>query len=198
MKLHQFPLSGNSHKVRLMLSLLNLPFETINVAGAQGQHKSPAFLALNPFGQVPVLEDGDVVLRDSQAILVYLGQLHGRGRWWPQDAASAAAVVAWLSTAANEVAKGPNLLRLHHKFGRSIDLDAAVKVTADLLPVLEAHLSHQDWFVGAHPTVADVAMYPYLALAPEGHVDLSAYPHVMRWIRRVQALPGYVGMDGMA
>lgn len=198
MKLHQFPLSGNSHKIRLMLGLLGLPYEAINVSGAQGQHKAPAFLAMNPFGQVPVLEDGDVVVRDSQAILVYLAQAYGAGKWWPQDAASAAAVVAWLSTAANEVARGPNLLRLHHKFGRAIDVDAAVQVTQSLLALLNEQLQKREWLVGASATIADVAIYPYIALAPEGQVDLAPYPHVLRWLDRVQALPGYVGMDGMA
>jgi len=198
MKLHQFPLSGNSHKIRLMLGLLGLPCEIINVSGAQGQHKSPDFLALNPFGQVPVLEDDDVVVRDSQAILVYLAQVHGAGRWWPQDAASAAAVVAWLSTAANEVSKGPNLLRLHHKFGRAIDVAAATQVTQNLLAILNAQLQRRDWLVGESATIADVAIYPYIALAPEGQVDLAPYPHVVQWMGRIQAMPGYVGMDGMA
>ncbi len=195
LKLYHFPLSGNSHKVRLALSLLGLPHEAEVPSG--GAHKAPEFLRLNPFGQVPVLVDGAVVVRDSQAILAYLGQRFGGDAWWPQDAARMAQVVAWLSTAANEVAHGPNLLRLHHKFGRAIDLSAAQARTAALLDVLEAELVRQPWLVaGDAPTLADVAVYPYIALAPEGWVDLSPYPAVRAWLSRVQALPGHVDMPG--
>ena len=197
-KLYQFPLSGNSHKVRLMLSLLSLTFETYDVSGASREQKSPEFLALNPFGQVPVLVHDDVVIRDSQAILVYLGKTFGNGVWWPESASEMAQVVAWLSTAANEVAHGPNLLRLHHRFGREIDVSAAKAVTAQLMKTLELQLSKSDWLVGSSGTVADIAIYPYIALAPEAQMDLFLYPAIVAWLARIQALPGYIGMPGMA
>ncbi|WP_374438956.1 glutathione S-transferase family protein [Inhella sp.] len=195
MKLYHFHLSGNAHKVRLALSLLGLPYEAEVPSG--GAHKATEFLKLNPFGQVPVLVDGEVVVRDSQAILAYLGQRYGGDAWWPREAGRLAQVVAWLSTAANEVAHGPNLLRLHHKFGRPIDVAAAKARTAALLAVLETVLTTQPWLVdGAAPTMADLAVYPYIALAPEGQVDLSPYPAVQAWLGRVQALPGHVDMPG--
>lgn len=197
-KLYQFQLSGNSHKVRLMLSLLSLPFETHDVSGASREQKSPEFLALNPFGQVPVLIHDDVVIRDSQAILVYLGKTFGNGIWWPESASEIAQVVAWLSTAANEVAHGPNLLRLHHRFGREINVSAAEAVTAQLMQTLEQQLLKGDWLVGSSATVADIAIYPYIALAPEAQMDLLQYPAISAWIARMQALPGYIGMPGMA
>jgi len=197
-KLYQFQLSGNSHKVRLMLSLLSLPFETYDVSGASREQKSPEFLALNPFGQVPVLVHDEVVIRDSQAILAYLGKTFGNGIWWPESASEMAQVVAWLSTAANEVAHGPNLLRLHHRFGREINVSAAEAVTAQLMQTLEQQLSKGDWLVGSSATVADIAIYPYIALAPEAQMDLLQYPAINTWIARMQALPGYIGMPGMA
>ncbi len=196
-KLYQFALSGNSHKVRLMLSLLAAPFQTLDVSGAAREHKSDSFLDLNPFGQVPVLVHGDVVVRDSQAILAYLGQTFGYGSWWPKRAADMADVVAWLSTAANEVSHGPNLLRLHHRFGRAIDVASAEAVSQNLLVVLEKRLSGRQWLVGSTITVADVAMYPYIALAPEAHLELQSYPEIQTWLARIQALPGYLGMPGM-
>ncbi|MEQ1667935.1 MAG: glutathione S-transferase N-terminal domain-containing protein, partial [Sulfuriferula sp.] len=86
MVLYEFPLSGNCHKVRLMLSLLGLPYRSVVLNREQREQKSAAFLAINPYGQVPVLQDGELVLRDSQAILVYLAQQYGGAHWWTNDA----------------------------------------------------------------------------------------------------------------
>lgn len=200
-KLYQFALSGNCHKVRMLLSFLKLPHEIIHVSGAKGEHKSPEFLALNPFGQVPVLVDCDVVLRDSQAILFYLaqkyGQTSGESNWMPNDPKLAAEVISWLSVASSEVSRGPGMLRMHHKFGRPIDVAATEKVSADVLNVLNTHLAQHDWLVGKAISIADVAVYPYIALAPEGHLDLQPFAHVVSWLRRIQTHPDYVGMDGM-
>src|SRR5262245_47792256 len=100
-RFHGFPLSGHSHRVELMLSLLGVRFERIDVDLFGGAHKQPAFLAKNPFGQIPVLEDGEVTLADSNAILVYLASRYDRERrWLPQDPIAAAQVQRWLSVAA--------------------------------------------------------------------------------------------------
>lgn len=195
--LYEFAASGNCHKVRLMLSMLGLQYQSVLVRGNELEHKSPAFLARNPFGQVPVLVEGTTVLRDSQAILLYLALTHGRGRWLPASPAGEAQVAAWLSTASNEVAHGPALLRSHYLFGRPIDVAAAEVVTARLLAVLESHLATHDWLVEGQSSIADLAVYPYLALAPDARVDLAPYPAVRRWLAAVRALPGYVGMAGM-
>jgi glutathione S-transferase len=195
--LYEFAASGNCHKVRLLLSLLDLPYERVLVRGREREHQSPAFLARNPFGQVPVLVDGSVVLRDSQAILLYLALTYGNGRWLPASAAGQAQVAAWLSTAANEVAHGPALLRAHYRFGRPIDLASAEAGTTRLLAILEAHLAAHDWLVGDSPSIADLAIYPYLALAPDARIDLTPYPAVRRWLAAVRGQPGYVGMPGM-
>lgn len=196
-RLYEFAFSGNCHKVRLMLSLPGLPYESVPVSGANREHKSPGFLAMNPLGQVPVLTDGELVVRDSQAILVYLASRYGGPAWWPQDPAKLANLSAWLSTAANEVAHGPNALRLHYKFGREVALDEARRVTRELLSILESQLSQHGWFAGKAPGIADIALYPYIALSPEGGVDLAEYRAVGAWIARIQAMPGYVGMPGM-
>jgi len=196
LKLYHFPLSGNAHKVRLLLAMLGLPHELLAPTG--GAHKQPEFLAMNPFGQVPVLVDGEVVVRDSQAILVYLAARYGGPAWWPEDAARLGALQAWLSTAANEVAHGPALLRMHKKFGRSIDVEAATQRSQALLQVLDAQLRDQAWLLaGERPSIADLAIYPYIALAPEGGLELAPYVHLCGWIARLQALPGHVDMPGL-
>lgn len=195
--LYEFALSGNCHKIRLMLSLLGLEYQGITVNGSEREQKSTAFIKLNPFGQVPVLTDGDTVVRDSQAILVYLATRYGNETWLPYDAVQMAEVTAWLFTAANEVAMGPNRLRLHFKFGRAINVDESQQIAANLLAILAARLEHYQWLATDHLTIADIAVYPYIALAPEGKIDLEPYPAVIGWMRRIQALPGYVGMPGM-
>ncbi|WP_028450179.1 glutathione S-transferase family protein [Chitinibacter tainanensis] len=200
-QLYEFALSGNCHKVRLMLALLGIPYQSIAVNGAVREHKSPEFLAKNPLGQVPVLVDGDVVLRDSQAILVYLARQYGAEQadfWLPNDPVGQAQVQAWLATAANEVTRGPNALRLLHKWGRTVAVAEAETLTAQLMAVLESTLSQQPWLAAPHITIADIALYPYIALSPEGQVPLAQYPAVCQWLARIEALPGYVVMPGIA
>jgi glutathione S-transferase len=197
MTLYEFALSGNCHKIRLMLSLLGLDYRSVIVNGSERQQKSVDFLSMNPFGQVPVLTDDDVIVRDSQAILVYLARKYGNEQWLPNEAAALAEVAAWLSTAANEVSMGPNRLRLHYKFGRAINSEESRQTAINLLNILQGQLEKYEWLATDHLTIADIAIYPYIALAPEGRLDLESYPAVTGWVSRIQALPGYVGMPGM-
>ena len=132
-----------------------------------------------------------MTVRDSQAILVYLARRYGDDHWLPNEPAALADVIAWLSTAANEVALGPNRLRLHYKFGRTINLNEAEQVTENLLQILQEKLEQQAWLAGEQITIADIAVYPYVALAPEGRIDLQLYPAILNWIRKIQAIPGY-------
>ena len=118
MKLYHHPLSGHSHRARLFASLLGLDVELVEVDLLAGEHKRPAFLALNPLGQVPVLVDNDgTIVADSNAVLVYLARKHGRSDWLPENPAELAAVQRWLSVAAGELAYGPAAARLVTVFG---------------------------------------------------------------------------------
>ena len=192
MKLYHHPLSGHSHRACLFASLLGLPHELVEVDLKAGAHKKPEFLKLNPFGQVPVLVDGDVVISDSNAILVYLAKKASRTDWLPEDAQGSAAVQRWLSVSAGEVAYGPAAARLITVFGAKFNPEEVIGRAHTLLGRLEGHLADRQWLVGAGPTIADVAIYSYVARAPEGNVDLSAYPAVDAYLRRVEALPGFV------
>jgi glutathione S-transferase len=195
--LYEFALSGNCHKVRLLLSLLGLQYQSKLLNSAEQDHKSEHFLRLNPFGQTPVLTDGDTVVRDSQAILGYLARAYGAEQWFPQDPAKAAEIISWLSTAANEVARGPNAMRLHHKFGRAINIDEATRITSQLLSVLNLHLQSRQWLANNTLTIADIAVYPYIALVNEGKLDLGPYVYVQNWMKRIEQLTGYVSMTGI-
>ncbi|KMO37049.1 glutathione S-transferase [Methylobacterium variabile] len=192
MKLYHHPLSGHAHRARLFLSLLGVPHEAIEVDLKAGAHKTPEFLALNPFGQVPVLDDDGTVVADSNAILVYVARKLGRTDWLPHDARGEAAVQRWLSVAAGELAYGPAAARLVTVFGARFNPEEVIGRAHVLLGRLEAHLTGWDWLVGERPTIADVALYSYLARAPEGNVDLSGYAGVTAYLRRIEALPGFL------
>jgi glutathione S-transferase len=193
-KLYDFQLSGHCHRVRLMLSLLGLSHETVPIDLLGGEHKRQPFLELNPFGQVPALTDGEVVLADSNAILVYLALTYGDEKWLPRTAVEAAAVQRWLSVAAGDIAHGVAAARADVLFGMRCDMDDAVKRAAQSLANLDAALTATPFLTGDLPTIADVACYSYVAHAPEGRVSLEPYGHVRQWLARIEALPRFVPM----
>lgn len=199
MKLYDAPLSGNCHKVRLMLSLLGLDYEKVPVNLQKQDQKTPDHLARHPLGKVPALEEGGVTIWDSQAILVYLARKYDKGgTWLPTDPVGQAQVTQWLSIAVNEMFAGCALSRAIVKLGRAGDLNAAQTLARTVLKVLDEHLSGHDWLVGNGPTIADVAVYPYAGLVWEGKIELEPYKAVRAWLERIEALPGYVGMPGLA
>jgi len=194
-KLYRHPLSGHSHRAQLFLSLLALPTEIVDVDLLQGAHKKPAFLAYNPFGQVPVIDDGGVVIADSAAILIYLARKYGGGSWLPVDAVGAAAVQRWLSVAAGEIASGPAAARLITVFGSKLGADEVIGRAHRLLAVMDSELGNRPFLVGSEPTLADIAGYSYVAHAPEGNVGLTDYPNVRAWLARIESLKGFVPMQ---
>lgn len=192
MRLYYSPKSGHSHRARLFLSLLGAEFELVEVDLAARQHKSADFLRMNAFGQVPVLEDDGLVIADSNAILVYLARKFGRTDWYPDDAPGAARVQRWLSVAAGQLVQGPASARLVTLFSARIDAQTAIDRAHALLAVIEAELAQTGWLAGDHPTIADVAIYSYVARAPEGNVGIDAYPRIRAWLERLETLPGFV------
>jgi glutathione S-transferase len=197
MKLYDLELSGNCYKVRLFAALAKIPLEIVAVDFLAGAHKRPPLIDLNPWGEIPILEDGDVVLRDSQAILVYLAARYGGENWLPRDPAGMGQVVQWLSTSANEIQNGPAAARLVDKFGYAIDKAGTIERAARILPLIDAHLAGHRWLAVERPTIADCAVMPYVALAPEGGISLQPYPHLRQWIGRIEELPGFVPMPGI-
>lgn len=149
---------------------------------------------MNAFGQVPVIDDQGVVLADSNAILLYLAQKYGQGRWLPTDPVGAARVQRWLSVAAGPIAYGPAAARLITVFGASHNAQEVIARAHALLKVMDQELATSRYLVGDEPTIADVAGYSYIAHAPEGNVALDEYAHVRAWLVRIEALPGFVAM----
>jgi glutathione S-transferase len=198
--LHDRETSGNCYKVRLLLSFLGLPYQRIAVPLESGRNAvDAAYLRINPRGQVPTLTDGDVVLWGSTAILCYLARRYDESReWLPVDAAAMARVCQWLELAQNEIRDGLFLARAVQRFGYSGDLASAQAMGRRALDVLERQLARGDWLAGDHATLADVACFPYVALAPEGGVALADYPAIVPWLARFRHLNRFVDMPGVA
>ena len=198
-KLYRHALSGHSHRVQVFLSLLGLDAQLIDVNLAQGEHKTQQYLNKNIFSQVPVLEIQDegqnITLADSNAILVYLASRYDVSRQWlPEDLDKAVDIQRFLSIAAGKVLYGAGNARLVNLFGAALDHEHAKNVANGIFIQLEQHLEGKDWLVGLHATIADVANYTYISLAPEGGVSLKKYPNIQNWLKRFESLAGFVAM----
>ncbi|MBV8634239.1 MAG: glutathione S-transferase, partial [Burkholderiaceae bacterium] len=182
MKLYYVPQSGHAHRAHLFLSLLGIEHELIHVDLSKQEHKTPDFLAMNRFGQVPVLDDDGVIVADSTAILVYLARKYQRTDWLPDTLVEATQVQRWLSVASGQLMYGACAARLINLLGAPFNPDEVIPRAHALLKILEAELTARDWLVAGRPTIADVALYSYIARAPEGNVDIAPYPAVNAWL----------------
>lgn len=195
MKLYFHPISGHAHRARLFLSLIGADAEIVTVDLTKAEHKTPEYLAKDRFGQVPLLEDDGQYIADSNAIMVYAAKKFGRTEWLPEDALGGARVQRWLSVAAGHIAFGPAAARLITLFNAGFNPDEVINRAHAILKLIDAELEGRDWIAADRPTIADVALYSYIASAPEGNVDLSAYTNVGGWLARIEALPGFVAFD---
>ena len=193
-RLYASEMSGNAHKVRMALAFLGLDWDERATDAAA--RTTDAFRALNPMAQIPVYVEGDVILRDSQAILAYLAARHRPGDWDGRTPEERGAIMVWLSHAANEIFNGPALLRAERLFGWSVERERAAAVAMRILPVAEAHLAGRGWLVGDRLTIADLAASPYLALIGDAGLDLDDWPAIRDWTRRIAALPDFPAMPG--
>lgn len=197
MKLYDMALSGNCYKIRLFCGLLGLEYQTVAVNLMTGEHKQPAFFNINPRGQVPVLEDEGRLIWDSTAILTYLARKYGEPYWLPVQAEELANVMQWLALAQNELLYGLARARAVKLFSRPWDLAQSQELGKAGLQVMEMHLAEHDWLANDRVSIADIACYPYVALAPQGDIPLSDFPNIRRWLAGIHGLPGYIGMPGL-
>lgn len=195
-QLYGTPLSGHCHRVVLLLNMLNLPFEAKEAPASVRQTNE--FQRLSPMAQIPVLVDGDLVLTDSNAILVYLVKRYAPGsHWLPEDAVQAAEVQQWLSKAAGEIRYGVAAARMVAQFNAPENYAASKVIADNFLPHLERHLSQHKFLATGQATIADLACHSYVRSAPEGGVSLEPYPAIRQWLARISALPGYQPQPGL-
>ena len=195
--LHGLKLSGHAHRVELLLELLELPYRYLETSAED--RASPAFRAMNPLGQVPVLQDGDLTIADSNAILVYLVRRYAEGSaWLPADPVGSALMQRWLSIAAGELRFGPAAARVIALFNPTADPKRAIAIAQQIFAVMDTHLTGRAFLAAEHPTLADLACYAYTAHAPEGGVSLQPYPAIRAWVERIEALPRFKPMPWTA
>lgn len=196
-RLHDYELSGSCHKVRMLLGFLGLEYEKVPVDFVHKQHKSADYLALNPFGELPILEDGDLRLRDAQAILVYLASRYDKEHvWYPQDAPSQGRIQQWLATGGGEIMNA-SAARLVKGLNYPLDLDRLHAGAHRAFAIVDAHLADREFLECGRPTIADIACFPYAALAWEGGMDVSAYANMLAWVARMKQLPAFTEMPGL-
>lgn len=196
-RLYDFELSGSCYKIRLFMNILGLEYQAKTVDFVNKEHKSNQYTALNPFGEIPIFEDGELRLRDAQAILIYLAKRYDSSRqWFPDDAASMGRVSQWLSTGGGEImnAAGARLVKL---LNYPLDLARLQAGAQRVFNIMDEHLATREWLELDRPTIADIACFPYTAMAGEGGIDLTLYPHVLKWIERVKHLPRFIPMPGI-
>lgn len=194
LQLYNMHASGHCHRVRLFLSILRIDYEEIPMSTRAGKSMPADYLRLNPLGQVPTLVDGDTVITDSTAALVYLAKKTGRSDWLPDDPDGAAAVQRWLSSASGELYRGPVVCRAANLFSRPADVPAAEAWAKRLFDFMQQHLDGREWLVGEGATIADIAMYSYLRVANEGKLDIRPYAAIVDWLARVEGLDGFEPM----
>ena len=200
MKLHCFAESGNAYKAALTLTLTDQDWEPVFVDFFNGATRNPEFRALNVMGEVPVFEDGDLVLTQSAVIQDYISSKSGKlgGR----SAAERRDVLRWMFFDNHKVSGVAGPLRFNMNFlpeaKRNADVNAFLAMRlASALKVMETHLTGRDWLAGEDMTIADIACFPYVALSEEGGVSRQDYPAIRRWLDRVKRIKGFTGMSGV-
>jgi glutathione S-transferase len=189
-------LSGNGYKARLLMSHLGIPFRRVSLTLPKGESRTPEMLKRNPLGRVPILElENGESLYESNAILCYLA---AGTPFLPENKLEHARVVQWLLFEQFDLVRNLARPRLYISIQKA--KAQHLKEIADYqelgykaLGVMEAHLVQgRDWFVGERYTIADIALYSYTHMSPEGEYDLARFPAIQAWLRRVESQKGYI------
>ena len=192
-----YSVSGNCHKLRLLLEQLGHEYRWVEVDSSKGETRTPEYLAKNPNGRVPMLEleDGRILV-ESNAILCYLAE---GTRYLPADAWLRAQALSWMFF--EQYSHEPYIAVARFICGwtpldspRRADLPRLRERGNQALAVMETHLQSAAWFTGADYGIADIALFAYTDVAHQGGFDLATFPQVSAWLARVRATPGFVPM----
>ncbi len=190
-------LSGNCHKVRMILDHLGLPYEWVETDIRKGESRTSEFLARNPVGKVPVLglPDGKY-LSESNAIIQFLAN---GTPLWPSNRYEQAQTLQWMFFEQNRhepsVAEARFIIRfLPADDPRKAQVPAKHKVGHEAFAIMEKRLLESEFLATPHFTIADIALFAYTHVADEGGFDMSPYPAIARWVDQMLSLPGFTRM----
>ncbi len=203
-RLYNYVLSGNCYKVRLFASLLGVSYESIAVDFHPGQeHKGEKLLQISPAETLPIMLADDMVLTETSAMLGWMASKFDAGKnWWPvNEPTKITLIIQWLGFA-SDLTLTIGEARLHSMLNRDVDVDRALAGGKRALRLLEARLTEQSlrgsqWLVGENPTIADIACFPYAALAPDAGLEHDDYPVIRNWLYAIRSLDGFVTMPGI-
>jgi len=179
--------------------MLKQPYELVEIDMYGGEHKREPFLSLNPFGQMPAMQDGEFTIADSHACLVYLARKYDpANRWLPADAEGEAKVAEWLSKSANEVHQGPWMKRAKIRRPDAIKLaDEEIDARCDhVLGIMDPQLGRRTWLALDRPSIADVSCFAPISMLKVSGYDTDKWPNLTRWLEDVRKLPGAIDIDG--
>ena len=201
MILHEDPRSGNCYKVRLTAAHLGLPLEFRSYDVMKGETRTPEFLAnVSANGRIPVLQDGDKFLPESNAACFYLAE---GSSLVPASRFERADMLRWMFW--EQYNHEPNVATLRFWMA-FIGEDRLNELQRQLLPgkreageaalvLMDRHLKDRNWFVGNAVSLADIALYAYTHVAGDGGFELTDYPAVGAWMERLAAHPRHVQMN---
>jgi glutathione S-transferase len=195
-RLYDYLPSGNGYKVRLVLRQLGLPYELVELDIKRGATRTPDFLAKNPNGRIPLLEiPGQGFLSESHAIIAYLAE---GSALVPADRLERARMWQWLCFEQYNLEPNIGTARFWIASLRKTEAELGEKLDEKrrnghaALAVLEQGLAGREFLVGGRYSLADIALYAYTHVAPEGGFALDGYPRIRAWCARVAAQPGHV------
>jgi glutathione S-transferase len=195
--LYDFELSGSCYKIRLLMHILDVKNKLVNVDFVNKEHRTEKYLKLNPFGSIPIFEEDGLLLRDSAGMLVYLSKKYDKKNYWyPDDAASQALIQQWMATGGSDIMNSA-AARLVKILNYQLDLESLQTKAKATFKIMDAHLANRQFLALDHPTIADIACFPYTAMAGEGGIDLAPYPNILKWIDRMKRVPGFIPMPGI-
>ena len=191
--------SGNCYKLKLICALLSIEHEWIAVDILKGETRDESFLALNPNGQIPVcVTAAGEVLTESNAILYYLAR---DSHYWPQDRLEQTRVLEWQFF--EQYTHEPTIavarfIKFYQDMpeDRKTEYQARLKAGYRALGIMEQQLEKSDYLVGDNCSTADISLFAYTHVAPEGGFELSKFPAIVAWIERIEGLDGFVSMAG--
>lgn len=201
--LHNYELDEQCYKVRLFLSALGCGYTKVDVDVHPGQEqRSARYRSLNPLGALPIITEGEFVLHGAEAILAFLARKYDTGRTWlPDDPATLGQVMQWLTFAGSDL-HAASMARAHALLEVEADEESVGRASRRAFRVMDDHMTRREfngvrWFAAAVPTIADIALFPAIALSRDFGVDHDEYPALRRWMARVRTIPGFITMPGI-